>query len=182
MDTTTIVIVAVSAVLAIIILGLIITRGKRRSQKLKTKFGSEYDYTMERSGNIKSAENSLEERERRVSKMEIKPLDQNKRDHYQEMWLKIQSDFVDDPSKAIADANQLITGVMIVCGFPIADFDQRAADISVMFPDFVSNYRSANLIAQKNKDLGATTEELRQAMVYYRNLFQELLGTVVEKA
>jgi hypothetical protein len=174
--TATIVIIAVAVLLAII-LAIVFSNRKKSSTNLHAKYGSEYDYTMERTGNKKSAENSLKERERRVSKMGIKSLDQSKRNHYLEEWQKIQSDFVDDPSKAAGDANRLITEVMIVRGFPVADFDQRAADISVMYPDFVTNYRTANTVALKNKEGGASTEELRQAMVSYRTLFNELLGT-----
>ena len=85
--------------------------------------------------------------------------------------------FVDDPAKSVKEANRLITEVMIGRGFPVADFEQRAADVSVMYPDFVSNYRNAHAIASKNQNGGASTEELRQAMVYYHSLYTELLGT-----
>jgi hypothetical protein len=110
--------------------------------------------------------------------MELRDLNENARDRYHEEWIEIQAGFVDDPSKSVAEANRLITEVMIARGFPVADFEQRAADLSVLYPDFVSNYRNAHAIAMKNQNYETSTEDLRQAMVYYRSLFEELLGTV----
>jgi len=149
-----------------------------RSHKLRGKFGSEYDYTMEKVGDRRAVEETLAEREKRVSKLEIRALHDDERDRYHGEWIEIQANFVDDPTKSVEEANRLITEVMIARGFPVADFEQRAADLSVMYPEFVSNYRSAYDIALKNQRNGASTEELRQAMVYYRSLFEELLGTV----
>ncbi len=122
-------------------------------------------------------EETLSEREKRVSKLDIRVLDENERDRYQGEWVEIQAHFVDNPSKSVDDCNRLITEVMVTRGFPVADFEQRAADLSVMYPDFVPNYRSAYAIALKNKRNETTTEELRQAMIYYHSLFDELLGT-----
>jgi len=166
------------AVLIVAGLGVWFANRGRRSQKLRDKFGPEYDYTMEKVGDRHAAEDALKEREKRISKLDIRALDEKERDRYHEEWIGIQANFVDDPSKSVEQANRLISEVMIARGFPVADFEQRASDLSVMYPEFVSNYRNANAIALKNQSSGSSTEELRQAMVYYRSLYNELLGTV----
>jgi hypothetical protein len=165
------------AVLVIGGLGLWIAMRFSRSRTLREKFGPEYDYTLEKAGNRRSAEETLAEREKRVSHLEIRPLDEAERERYHADWVEVQADFVDDPSKSVEEGNRLVTEVMVARGYPVADFEQRAADLSVMFPDFVSTYRTANAIALKNRQNKATTEELRQAMVYYHALFEELLGS-----
>ncbi len=172
-------ILIIAAVVVVLILARLITSlasHRMRSQKLKEKFGPEYDYTLEKLGDQRTAEETLAERERRVNQLDIHDLDENQRQRYQEEWRKIQADFVDAPSKSVEEANLLITEVMVARGFPVADFEQRAADLSVLYPDFVPNYRNAHAIALKNQSDGASTEDLRQAMVYYRSLFDELLG------
>jgi hypothetical protein len=164
------------AVLVIVGLGLWYAMRQRRSQNLREKFGPEYNYTLDKIGDQRAAESTLKDREKRVVKLDIHDLDENRKQSYQEEWVEVQANFVDDPSKSVEDANRLITEVMIARGFPVADFEQRAADLSVLYPDFVSNYRSAYTIALKNQQKTSSTEELRQAMVYYRSLFEELLG------
>jgi len=149
-----------------------------RSHKLREKFGPEYDYTLEKVGDRRAVEETLQEREKRVNQLDIRTLKEDERVRYHDEWIEIQSKFVDNPSQSIEEANQLITEVMIARGFPVADFEQRAADLSVMYPDFVPNYRDAYSIAMRNRADGTSTEELRQAMVYYRSLFEELLGTM----
>lgn len=180
MNTVTLILIVV-AVLIVIGLGVWLANRGRRSQKLREKFGPEYDYTMEKVGDRHLAEDTLKEREKRIMKLDIRALDEKERDRYHGEWINIQANFVDDPSKSVEQANRLITEVMIARGFPVADFEQRASDLSVMYPDFVSNYRNANAIALKNQSGGTSTEELRQAMVYYHSLFKELLGTVEVK-
>lgn len=175
------IVVAVLTVVGLVFGVWFASRNRRSSQKLREKYGPEYDLTMEKAGNQRKAEAALEEREKRVTKLNIHDLDQIKRDRYQLEWTGIQADFVDDPSKSLEKANQLITEVMISRGFPVTDFEQRAADLSVMVPNFVSNYRNANAIVLKNQRNETSTEELRQAMVYYRSLFDELLGKVEDK-
>jgi hypothetical protein len=167
------------AAAVLIVAGLLILIAIRRwrSQKLRQKFGPEYDYTMEKVGDRRTAEETLAEREKRVSKLEIRALNKEQKVRYHGDWIEIQANFVDNHSKSIEEANQLITEVMIARGFPVANFEQRAEDLSVMYPDFVSNYRNAYDIAMRNQHDGTSTEELRQAMVYYHSLFEELLGT-----
>lgn len=179
MDTETLALVVVAAVFTIaagIIAYAII--GRWRSRNLREKFGPEYDYTIEQAGDRRAAEEALAEREKRVASLDIRPLSLDARDRYQEDWLDVQARFVDDPSGAVSDANRLITEVMIARGFPVADFEQRAADLSVIYPEFVSNYRSANEITLKGRQNETSTEELRLAMVFFHAMFDELLGEV----
>lgn len=183
LDNETLIIVI--AVVVLIVVGIVAAIANRamRSRKLREKFGPEYDYTMKKVGDRRAAEEALEEREKRVSKLNIRALDPNEWEHYHERWIEIQSGFVDKPAESVQEANQLIKNAMAARGFPVADFEQRVEDISVLYPDFVSNYRSAHAIALKNQqDGGASTEELRQAMVHYRSLFEELLETAENKA
>jgi hypothetical protein len=156
---------------------------KRRSQDLREKFGTEYDYTMEKTGDWRTTEDMLLEREKRVQELAVQALASDKVDLYRAEWDEVQAEFVDRPAEAVKKADLLITEVMIARGFPVEDFEQRAADLSVLFPDFVRNYRSAHAIAQAAQQGEISTEDLRQAMVYYRSLFEELLKTeeIVDK-
>ncbi len=182
MNSQTMLLILIAALVLILVVVVIWTSLlRRRSQHLREKFGPEYDYALEKEGDRQTAEVALKEREKRVTRLEIHPLTDTERNRYHGEWVAIQADFVDDPSKSVEDANRLITEVMVARGFPVADFDQRAADLSVLYPDFVSNYRNANAISLKNQSGGASTEELRQAMVYYHSLFDELLGAAREK-
>ncbi len=182
MDSQTLVLILVVVVVVIVpFLALWSILRRKRSQNLREKFGPEYDLTLKNEGNRRTAEQSLTEREKRVTKLDIRELNQNEKDRYLGEWNKIQTVFVDNPSTAVKEANRLISEVMIARGFPVAGFDQRAADVSVNYPDFVTNYRSANAISLKNQSNGASTEELRQAMVSYHNLYSELVGTAEAK-
>jgi hypothetical protein len=172
--TTTIVIVVVVLVVLGAILGLIFS-SRRRSERLQKQFGTEYDHTVESMGGDKKAQAELENRQKHVKELDIRPLSASERERYQADWAAVQSRFVDEPGQAIADADRLITEVMQLRAYPVSDFDQRAADISVKYPDLVSNYRSARAIAVRNKEHTADTEDLRNAMIHYRSLFDELL-------
>jgi hypothetical protein len=176
MDNTTVMVASIAIIFAIVLAVLFSIRNKR-SKNLQEKFGPEYDLAMAKDGNKRSNEKELSGRVKHVTGLTIHDLNSAEKVQYQSEWLKVQSDFVDVPAKAVGDANRLITEVMIARGFPVNDFDQRAADVSVLYPDFVANYRKANAITEKTKDNKASTEELRQAVVSYRSLFQELLGT-----
>lgn len=180
MSTETLMVILVAV--AVVVAGAAVVSSRQsRSKHLREKFGPEYDYTLEKVGDKRTVEETLAERENRIKKLNIRALDANERERYRRDWSEVQADFVDDPSKSIEAANRLITEVMVARGFPVADFDQRAADLSVLYPEFVPNYRSAYDIAMKNQNNGATTEELRQGMVYYRSMFAELLGIAEDK-
>lgn len=174
METSTIIIVVVVVVIIGIILGLIFSR-RKKTEQLQNKFGTEYDNTVERLGDDKRAQKELVDREKHVESLKIRPLSVEERERYLADWGDVQSKFVDEPGQAIIDANRLIIEVMQLRNYPISDFDQRAADISVKYPSLVTNYRAARAISIKNMDKTADTEELRTAMIHYRSLFDELL-------
>lgn len=178
-STYYIIIVVAVLVIAGIILAPILAR-RNRSQNLRNKFGEEYDHAVQVVGDEKKAQVELEERQKRVKKLNILPLSASDRERYLVDWAAVQSKFVDEPGQAILDADRLIMEVMQLRAYPLSDFDQRAADISVMYPNLVSNYRAARLIAVKNEQQLSDTEELRQAMIYYRSLFEELLSKDTE--
>ena len=171
-------IIIVLAVLVIFggITGLIFSR-RRRSDRLHKQFGTEYDQTVESMGGDRKAQTELENRQKHVKTLDIRQLSASERDRYLADWAVVQSRFVDDPGQAITDADRLIMEVMQLRNYPVSDFDQRAADVSVQYPDLVSNYRSARAVAIKNMEQKADTEELRNAMIHYRSLFAELLKT-----
>jgi hypothetical protein len=148
---------------------------KRQTQRLRERYGDEYDRTVKSVGSQKRAERELESREKRVESFNIRPLTPEDRNRYLEDWRRTQARFVDEPSSAVKEADQLVKDVMTARGYPMADFDQRAADISVNHPRVVGNYRIAREIAIKNRKGAATTEDLRQAVVAYRELFVDLL-------
>jgi hypothetical protein len=178
-STWYIIIVVAVLVIAGLILAPIFAR-RSRSQNLRTKFGTEYDHTVQAAGDEKKAQTELEERQKRVKSLNILPLSAIDRDRYLVDWSAVQSKFVDEPGQAVLDADRLIMEVMQLRAYPLSGFEQRAADISVMYPNLVNNYRAARLIAVKNEQKLADTEELRQAMIYYRSLFGELLGKETE--
>jgi hypothetical protein len=172
--------IVIAVVLILVIMGMImapIFSRRKRSEQLHDQFGTEYDLAVETAGNEKKAHAELNERQKHVKALNIRPLSIEERERYQTDWAAVQSEFVDEPGQAIEDADGLIMEVMQLRNYPISDFEQRAADVSVGYPALVSNYRAARKIAVKNKQHHADTEELRQAVIYYRSLFEELLGT-----
>jgi uncharacterized protein YneF (UPF0154 family) len=175
---TTFTIIAVVLVLVIMgaILGPIFAR-RQHSKRLQDQFGPEYDRTVQAAGGEKKANTELEERKKHVESLDIHSLSGGERQRYFANWVEVQSKFVDEPGQAIVEADRLIMEVLQMSGYPVSDFEQRAADISVTHPALVSNYRAARVIALKNEQHQADTEELRQAMIYYRSLFDELLET-----
>ncbi len=177
MDTTYMII---AVVLSLVILGAVLwpmLARRKRSQRLQGQFGSEYDRTVATLGDEKKAQTELKKRQNHVDALNIRPLSTIEHDRYTADWAEIQSKFVDQPGQAIVDADRLIMEVMQLRAYPLSDFEQRAADVSVSYPALVSNYRAARVIALKNQEYHADTEELRQAMIYYRSLFDELLVT-----
>jgi hypothetical protein len=152
-------------------------RRRRMTAGLRRKFGPEYDRAVLTHGS--KAEAKLADREKRIDSLNIRDLDAMEHQRYVKQWEAVQSRFVDSPKGAIAEADDLVSSVMKVRGYPVADFDQRAADISVGHPRVVENYRSGHQIALRAGKEGATTEELRTAMIHYRSLFEELVQVPV---
>jgi hypothetical protein len=160
----------------LVVAGLVrVAMQRRRSGELRTQFGPEYDHVVRERGSRTKAEMELEKRQDRISKLSIRPLTPGERTHYAELWRIEQARFVDDPRDAVTKADRLVEEVMKLRGYPMAEFDQRAADISVDHPRMVESYRCAHDIALKNSRGQANTEDLRNAMISYRTLFEDLL-------
>ena len=182
MTTVIIAVVIITAVLVIagVIAGLVIDRYKKR-RRVREDFGPEYHRTLARTGDSSKAQKELEERQKRVASFDLKPLAAADAQRFSDQWRRTQEAFVDDPKVATSSADRLVQEVMQARGYPMSDFDQRAADISVDHPQVVQNYRSAHQISEANDRGEANTEDLRQAFVHYRSLFIDLLETEDER-
>lgn len=167
------IVAAVVVVVAIVVIALVVAR-QRRKAKLQREFGPEYARAVREVGPVK-ADAVLLAREKRVSGFSLRDLPVAERQSFADQWQIVQSKFVDDPVASVADADALVDKLMAARGYPMSDFEQRAADISVGHATVVENYRAAHAIALKHKAGGATTEDLRNAFVHYRALFNELL-------
>jgi ABC-type multidrug transport system fused ATPase/permease subunit len=150
---------------------------ERRSAALKDRFGSEYDRAVNEYGSADAAESALASREERVKKLDIRSLSPQEQSRFAAAWQSAQARFVDDPPGAVHDADRLVAQVMQARNYPVGDFAQQASTVSVDYPEVVENYRAAHRIALRQEEGQANTEDLRQAMVHYRALFQNLLQT-----
>jgi hypothetical protein len=164
--------------LAVIILAAIIVMVVRRTRSaaIQRRFGPEYDRTVRQTGSRSEAERELAEREARVKKMHIQDLPDGAKSRYIDEWHTVQAEFVDNPPRALQQADGLLTNVMRDRGYPMSDFERRAADLSTDHPEVIQHYRAAHAIARRSRDGQASTEDLRQAMIHYRFLFDELVG------
>jgi hypothetical protein len=167
------VLIIVGVAMATVGVWLIFSR--RRSSHLQSRFGPEYERTVNESGDRRRAERELQRREKRVERLHIHALSPRDRNKFVAAWRKDQARFVDDPAGAVTEADGLVQEVMAARGYPTADFDRRVEDISVDHPHLAQNYRSARDLAERNRRGDANTEELRKALVYYRALFEDLL-------
>jgi hypothetical protein len=170
-----IIIGVVVAIIVLLVIALMVIK-KRRTIALRERFGPEYDRTVREHGPA-HAENVLIEREKRVDRFHIRELAIDERERFITEWRATQSRFVDDPRSAVNEADALVSRLMQDRGYPMSDFEQRAADISVDHPRLVDNYRAAHEIALRHRRGQASTEDLRNALIYYRSLFEELLET-----
>jgi hypothetical protein len=175
MDTQTWIILAGVVVLAVIALAAWVFYQKKQSHRLQERFGPEYGRTVDELGNRTKAESELKARELRVKGLNILPLAPSEAASFSQTWKALQTRFVDDPKGVVAEADQLVRELMLKRGYPMGDFERRAADISVDHPAVVENYRQAQAIAVRDGRGEADTEELRKAVVHYRALFDELL-------
>jgi len=151
---------------------------RRRRMQLRNQFGPEYERAIEDYGSEDRAERALLNRAKRVKKLHLKDLGNETRVRHASSWQNVQRMFVDDPGRAVHEADTLIKTVMRARGYPVEDFEQRVADLSVDHPSVVQHYRAARALADSNREGRANTEELRQAFVHYRALFADLLGEV----
>jgi hypothetical protein len=175
MNSWTAVVVVVAVVLLALFAVAWIVFQRSRSRALRERFGPEYEHMLGERGSRRRAEKELSERKRRVDHMSLRPLPADLRDRYAEAWSREQARFVDEPKAAVSEADHLVEEVMRERGYPVGAFDQQVADVSVDHPSVVENYRAAHAIAQRHERGQASTEDLRMAMVYYRDLFRELL-------
>jgi hypothetical protein len=171
--------IEITLIVLVLLLALAVVlmwNGSRRTAKLKSRFGQEYERTVHDVGDKREAEAVLEKRKKRVASYTIKPLSSEMRGHFVETWRIVQAQFVDDPKYAVTRADDLLGEVMLARGFPMHDFDERAEDLSVDHSDVVQNYRTAHAIAVLHSRGEASTEDLRTAMIHYRALFDDLVN------
>jgi hypothetical protein len=175
MNQGTIAVIVVAAIIVVLAVAWFATR-RRRTEALRQRFGPEYERIAHQRG-AQQADTILAERERRVEKLHLRRLSADERERFISEWRGIQVHFVDDPAGAVTDADLLVGRLMEARGYPLGDFEQRAADISVDHPRVVENYRAAHEIALRHRRGEASTEDLRNSVIYYRTLFDDLLET-----
>jgi len=177
LGTVQIAIIIAVAVLLVAGIAIVFSIRKRKTERLRTQFGgAEYNRAVKEGGSRQKAEAVLDKRADRVESFHIQPLGPGDRTRFVESWRRVQARFVDGPGGALTEADQLLRDVMSTRGYPVSDFEQRAADISVDHPLVLEHYRSAHEIAVRQTQGQASTEDLRQAMIHYRALFEELVG------
>jgi hypothetical protein len=170
--------ITVAIVLVVLIVGsawLYVHKRRTMTAGLRQRFGTEYERTVQNQGSERKGQAKLLDREKRMEKLTIRELGPAEREHFLEQWKSVQSRFVDSPTGAVAEADDLVSSIMQRRGYPGSDFEQRAADISVGHPRVTENYRAAHAIALRLAKSETSTEELRNAMVHYRFLFDELV-------
>jgi hypothetical protein len=163
-------------ILALVVVGIVLLLRQRRHRHLRDTFGPEYNRAVEDAGSRRAAEQELAARERRHDELQLNELGPDVRARYSERWAVVQERFVDSPEEAVGEADELVTVVMSERGYPTDDYRQRLNDLSVEHARTLDHYRSAHTINERRRSHEATTEDLRQAMVHYRALFEDLLG------
>jgi hypothetical protein len=171
---TVILLIAAAVVLVGTLAWLAWTSAQTRA--LRTHFGPEYERAVEAAGDRRKAEAELRARQRRVDTLRLRALAEAERARYLEGWQSVQARFVDAPRQAVAEADRLVGAVMNDCGYPMEEFEQRVADVSVDHPQVVTHYRAAHQVATRDGKSPASTEELRTALLHYRALFEDLLS------
>ncbi|WP_194815348.1 hypothetical protein [Nocardia sp. XZ_19_385] len=168
-------VVVIAVVVVLALLGLLLWPMLRR-RRLREKFGPEYDRTLQEAEDRKAAERELAQRERRHSELELRELPQERKEQYLMEWAGVQEKFVDHPAEAMVAADRLVTTIMAERGYPTESYDQQVADLSVQHAATLGHYRTAHEIATRRDENGASTEEMRTAIVHYRELFQDLMN------
>jgi hypothetical protein len=167
---------------AVVVTVVLVALSRRRSDRLRQRFGPEYDRTVSERGSRSDAEKELSAREERRQQLQLRSLSPEARERYSREWQATQEQFVDSPAAAVSSADSLIQSVMVDRGYPMGDFERRAADISVDHPDVVQNYREAHRLSERSAAGRGSTEDLRKAMQLYRSLFEELMQPDVREA
>ncbi|MBW8487130.1 hypothetical protein [Actinomadura parmotrematis] len=180
MSTAVWVVVAVVIVAVLAVVGYLVW-SRSRSRRLRQQFGPEYDRTVEQQGSRSAAEKELQDRSRRHQELELRELEPARREEYREEWTKVQERFVDAPEAAVEEADRLVTRAMGERGYPTGDFDENVVHLSVEHGRTLDHYRRAHEISERAGAKQAPTEELRQAMVHYRALFEDLLAVPADE-
>src|SRR5688572_9513437 len=175
MSSAQITVLVILIVVILLLVGAAVMFSRRRA--LRQRFGPEYDRAVESADDRRAAERELRERERRHAELELRPLDPASRERYSTSWEEIQIRFVDAPEQAVGEADELVTRLIAERGYPTGDYDNQLAHLSVEHARTLDHYRQAHDIHERNARGEATTEQLRQALVHYRALFADLLGT-----
>jgi hypothetical protein len=174
-NTQLIVAAVVFLIVVLVALGAYLEHRKAKTLALRNRFGTEYDRAVLTHGSTKAAEARLADRKTRVENFEIRNLGPTERERFVAEWQIVQSRFVDHPNPAVTEADELVNELLQARGYPVASFEQRAADVSVTYPRVMENYRLAHAVAVRPGRVEATTEELRTAMIQYRAIFDELV-------
>ena len=178
MDASTLTLIIVAA--AVLLLGVVLWTAmqKRRTNTLRSTFGDEYDRTVEAEGKRAKAEAALEERQERVAKLDIRPLTPQERGDFSSEWRDVKAVFVDSPVEAVHHADRLLATIMKTRGYPMADFDRRYEDLTVDHGEVARHYREGHEITRRHQNGQASTEDLRQAMIHFEALFDDLVNEV----
>ena len=181
MDPRFIMTVVVVVMIVGVVVGVYLERRKKHTLALRNQFGTEYNRAVTVHGSEQKAEAKLADRATRVEKLNIRDLAPTERARFLAEWQTVQARFVDHPKGAVTEDDELVSALLLARGYPVAEFDQRAADLSVDHPLVMENYRSAHAVAARPGPVQATTEELRAAMIHYRSIFDELVQVPAEQ-
>jgi len=175
-ERVTLLIAVVTLVVGLVVVFLAWNAKRKRSARLRARFGPEYERLLAETGSQLKAEEILREREERSRRIIVRPLPVGDREHFAQAWRTVQARFVDDPGQAVIEADRLLEQLMAQRGYPTGDFEQQASDVSVDHPRVVQDYRAAHVIAEQQRQGHASTEDLREALIHYRALYEELLS------
>src|SRR5262245_26745029 len=176
MDNQTMMAIVIVVAIVIVFAAVWLMMRRRRTTALRERFGPEYDRVLETRGTMTEAERELQERQRRVEGLSLRPLSREDAESFTASWRTVQAKFVDDPRSAVVDADRLITDVMRARGYPVEDANRRLDDLSVDHAQVIHHYRAGGEIVERHERGAASTEDLRQAMVHFRALFDELVA------
>ena len=181
MDSSTVTLIVIGAVLVVLAIVVWAALQRRRTNTLRDRFGDEYDRTVEATGKRAEAEAALEEREHRVAKLDIRPLTPQERGDFSAEWREVKAVFVDSPVEAVHHADRLLSTIMKTRGFPMADFDRRYEDLTVDHGEVARHYREGHELTLRHERGQASTEDLRQAMIHFEALFDDLVNEVTDE-
>jgi hypothetical protein len=178
MQTTSVILIAILAAAAVVAILVWLGMRRHRTEALRERFGDEYDRTLEEQGKRAKAEAALQERKERVARLDVRPLDPREREAAITEWREVKAVFVDSPVEAVHHADRLLAAIMKARGYPMADFDRRYEDLTVDHGEVARHYREGHQITERHRMGEASTEDLRQAMIHFEALFDDLVNEV----